>query len=626
MRKAIAWLCFVLLLCGILPALAEESVGPASVQRGTSVTVASPNEMSGYFATEMWGNNTADMDARVLLHGYETVAWTRGVGLSINNTVITGIQTADAADGSMVYTLQIADGLTYNDGTPITARDYAFYYLLSGAPEIEAIGGTTQGLSHIKGYDAYQQGQTKTLEGVRVLADNILQITVDGSYFPYFYGLVLLSARPYPISVIAPGCTVQDDGNGVSVSGTFTADVLRQTMLDPDSGYVFNPQVTCGPYSLESYDQAANVATFVVNERFIGNYEGQKPVIERIVFRHGNEADTISMLTDGGVDLVNKIGDMNGITSQLDTRGEDMNTLSLAQINYLRTGFAFLAFACEESPTDSAAVRQAINMSIDKDSLIAETMPNVAMRVDGYYGLGQWMVTYSDDGEVTGKAPMQVVDELVKLQVPYDISAAAALLVSDGWTLNADGQAYDVDNDDVRYKQVDGRLVPLEIRWAVTEATPFVDYLRGMLERTLPAMGISLVVEEMDFPTLLTHYYRQTDRTYNMFYMASNFGFVFDPYYDFNTADVYQGMVNTSGLKDEELMNLARDMRETDPADYRAYVDKWIVFQQKFAELMPMVPLYSNLYLDMHTDRLMNYDILGNTGWSYAILYAYIGD
>ncbi|MDL2318805.1 hypothetical protein LJC74_07030, partial [Eubacteriales bacterium OttesenSCG-928-A19] len=85
---------------------------------------------------------------------------------------------------------------------------------------------------------------------------------------------------------------------------------------------------------------------------------------------------------------------------------------------------------------------------------------------------------------------------------------------------------------------------------------------------------------------------------------------------------IYQGVTNMSGLKDERLMGLALDMRETQPTDMESYVSKWLAFQQYFVEVMPLVPLYSNVYYDFYTSDLQNYDIMAHANWALAILYA----
>ena len=124
---------------------------------------------------------------------------------------------------------------------------------------------------------------------------------------------------------------------------------------------------------------------------------------------------------------------------------------------------------------------------------------------------------------------------------------------------------------------------------------------------------------------MLTYYYRQTDRTYNMFYMATNFDFIFDPYYTFHPGEEYQGTRNTSGIADEELFNLAGELRRTDVGDNETYLEKWFALQQRYNEVLPTIPLYSNVYFDFYSSEVYGYQPSAYYSWASAILYATYG-
>ena len=149
------------------------------------------------------------------------------------------------------------------------------------------------------------------------------------------------------------------------------------------------------------------------------------------------------------------------------------------------------------------------------------------------------------------------------------------------------------------------------------------DALVPFLQQAADALGIRLTVTEAAFEQALLHYYRQEDRTYNLFFLGTDFSVIFDPYYDFHTDDLYQGVQNTTGIADEALMEEAGKMRATPPGNRDEYLEHWLSFQKRFAELMPMVPLYSALYIDVHSNQLQGYDVRLYGNWPAALLYAY---
>ena len=114
--------------------------------------------------------------------------------------------------GDITFIIALYEDMVYSDGTPVTAWDYAFSFLLTMAPEMQELGASVHKPEYIVGYSNYINGKTNRLAGVRVLGDYLMHITIDDAYLPFFYELGLLDCTPYPISVIAPGVKVADDG------------------------------------------------------------------------------------------------------------------------------------------------------------------------------------------------------------------------------------------------------------------------------------------------------------------------------------------------------------------------------------------------------------------------------
>lgn len=245
MKKLLA--CFLALMLALTGAALAEPADAAATPEPVVVTgptyptdelvVGATTALSGNFFNEMWGNNTSDLDVRMLLHGYNLVQREYETGMFVvDDSVVSGLVVTREDNGDRTYTLELYDDMTYSDGTPITARDYAFSILLSMAPEMAAIGAATNASNHIVGSDEYKAGTAGALAGLRVLSDTQLSLRVKAEYLPFFYELGLLNYTPYPISVIAPGCEVADDGEGAYIRNIdsavtepiFTAELLER--------------------------------------------------------------------------------------------------------------------------------------------------------------------------------------------------------------------------------------------------------------------------------------------------------------------------------------------------------------------------------------------------------------
>ncbi len=601
---------FRVIALGLLVALfgAPVCTGWAQSDVPTGLVVGTTIPFSGSFFTELWGNNSADMDVRALIHGYATVAWTQEGQNAIDATVVRKTDITDRS-GNRTYRFELNPDLTYNDGTPITAADYVFSVLFDASVALSVLSTVPPRTAHLVGYDAYRKHGAFT--GVRLLGEHSFSLTIGRDYLPYFYELEMVNVQPYPMSVLAPGCEIKDDGDGAYIDGPFDAALLEKTVLDPANGYRFAPKLTCGPYALLSYDAEAGVATFEKNPRYLGNFEGQKPTIGRITFRVVQSGAMMEQLAQGELDLINKVSAASQVNAGTALVGEGKAQM----LNYLRGGLSFLSFACERGKGVSVNLRKAIAKCVDEELISEQVFQGRALPVYGYYGLGQWMASEN-------------MDKLIGLSTyTLNLNGARELLTKDGWVLNADGSAYDEKIGGIRYrKDKAGVIEELVVRFARPDDSLAADAVERMLSENLPKAGIRVDSATLPFDELLRQYYRQTERAYDLYFTATNFDLVFDPYFTFHTGDAYQGTANTTGLRDAKLMQLADEMRQTKVNDKQAYVEKWLQFQQRFVELLPVIPLYSNIYYDFFAPDLQNYRINASWSWASTILYSYIGD
>lgn len=602
--------------CGQTTAPSTATSRPAGSPTGELV-VGNTTEVNGRFFTTFWGNNSVDATIKELLHGsLDTVVYQKEAGAyGYNSRVAPKVEETDNADGTKTFTFSLAEDMVFSDGSPITARDYVFSILFGSHAALREAGASepTAGLSYV-GYETYRDGSTKAFSGVRLLGDYSFSLTVRADKLPYYYDFIYAGVTPYPTAVIAPGCTVRDDGQGAYIDGPFTAALLAETVTKTGTGYLYAPKVVAGPYLLEGYDEGSKTAVLKANPLYYGDYTGQKPQIETLTFKTTHGATQIDELAAGSVGLLAPIGGKDTIPPGLDL----VDGGKAQYVSYPRCGFGHITFHCNFGPTQFQSVRQSIAYLLDVPELARTYSGGYASVVYGWYGSAHWM---AKENAAKIKAEFNSYD--------LDLQKAKELLIADGWTLNEKGEAFVEGTDALRYKQVDGALMPLEILWAREADNPVSDLIAQMLAPNMEAVGMKLSWETIDFPVIADNYYGLiTDKDgnrvqkYHMYNLAINFTPIFEPKYSFSTDGAYLGIPNSSFIKDEELAALAADLNNTPSTDKEAYSAKWYAFQKRFNELLPTIPLYSDEYYTFFTPKLKGYETDPFWGFPSAILYA----
>ena len=603
MKKILAWVVTIVLLLSVFPAMAEEEV---SKYDKLTVTVTTP--FSGNFFSDVLGSNISDQDVRKLIHGYNLVYWDNETGSYQFNPKLIGA-TSLSEDGTS-YILAIMEGLTYNDGTPITAKDYAFSLLLQGSSELKEATGNKGDLSRIWGGRDYQDGKVSELKGVRLLGDYQIALTVDPDFVPYFYQLKALDISPMPISVIAPGCDVKDNGNGAYIDGDFSAELLEETLLDPLSGYMSHPTVTSGPYQMTNYDDKS--VTLALNPQYEGDENGVVPTIPQIVIQVGNTDTVISDLAGGKTDLVVRCVRQDQIMAGMQLAATD----DFGMKAYSRNGLSFISFCAEKGATSDPTVRQALAMCIDKTALTEQYSGQFGMAVDGFYGIGQWMYLMANGTMVPEEGAEEEwadlnLDGITKYE--FNPSAAAKLLEENGWEMDRDG---------VLSKAIDGQDIHLRLKLIYPEGNGVGPMLDQVFIPYLNEAGIELETEAMPMPELLKKYYGQEERDCDMILLGTNFNDVYDPTGEYDD----NGTSYLNGITNPELRELAINLRSTEPGNATEFCRRWLRYQEKLAEIITGIPLYSDAYLDFHISALQNYEPGKSGNWATAVAGAILSD
>lgn len=585
----------------------EESERPT--EPSGQLVIGSTTDLESDFYDASFNNNATNYKLYDLLHGLATVVSDKEGAFVYDPTVVKSHEEKENEDGTKTYTVTINDGLVWSDGTPITAKDYVFQLLLESSDEMNQVDGyPSQAGYSLVGYDDYFAGKSDTFAGVHLVDEMTYSVTVKAEELPYHYDITYAIAMPRPMHVIAPDCDVKDTEKGATITGEFTADLLKKTINDPDTGYRHNPKVVCGPYLFDSYDIASRQGTIVVNPKYAGDYRGVKPVIEKVIIKTVKSDTMINELASGSVDLLFQSSGADTINGGLDLVDEG----KAQKTTYFRNGYGKVQFDCSQFPTDSANVRQAIAYCLDRNEFARQYSGGYASVVHSYYGLAQWEYQESKDW---------IEQNLNTYE--KNIDEAKKLLEADGWNKNADGSKY--SGTGTRYKEVDGELKPLVIEWANTEGNPVSELLATMLPEAMKEAGMELKATTIDFPTLLSGIDHTGDKIYNMYNLAIGFSLASSPWYYYSTDPVWmQGGYNSNWIADKELEAAAAALKPIPYEDNEAWLPAWQNFMKVWNEKMPDIPLYSDEYYDFYSTKLKGWESTSVWEWSRAVLDAWV--
>lgn len=612
-------------------------------KRENKLIYGSTTELTGDFTSGLVENGASDMMVSDLLNDYGTMV-TNQFGEYVDNTsVMESWERTDNEDGTATYTIKIKEGLVYNNGEPITAKDYTVRTMLGCSNAGTSLGVTSASSSMIVGGEAYYNGEVDFVSGLRIIDEYTVSVSIVADYANYYYADTYAALAPWSAPFwFGEGWDVADNGEGTSFTFNgeacqLDADAVRDHFNSSKNGSR-GEFVSAGPYTLVEFDQASSQATLKINPNYVGNFEGQKPSIETLVIVRAEDATWADAMKTGAIDLYESITDGDDINTVLDMIDSGAE---LQYVQFDRAGYGKLQFFCDVTPTQFIEVRHAIAMLLDRVAFADTFCAGWGGVVDGPYAPCLYQYQANKD---------RLADNLNTYA--YDVDGAIATLVEGGWTLNAEGGEY---TDGIRYKEVtaeqalymdecvtlaDGRiLMPLIIKWCSSEGNAVSDLLASVLANgdQVKQAGMQINQDVVDFNTLLNAIYRTDDAGapvdpyYSMTNLATGFTSAIYDYSFYWTDDpkyVAQGYNSCylfdmgEGGMDDLSMRMVYD--ESVMGNEEAYLDLWAQYIERWNEMLPEVPLYSNIYITALPTWVEGYE--QNALWSFqsAVLYASI--
>ena len=530
------------------------------------------------------------------------------------------------------------------------------------------------------GADAPEEAK-KEFSGVRLLGEYEFSLTVSSDYYPYYFAYTYGAVNPdFLALVLGEGVDVKDDGNGCYLTDNFYAMTEGE-----DATYVKAEEIKAnrydttkypysGPYTISKWDEGNSEATLLANPEFQGNFEGVKPTIETIVYRLLVQETQLDQLKKGEVDVLSAITGGNDTKAALAV----VDGTNFSEVHYQRAGYGKIEFECDFGPTMFASVRQAVTYALNRTEFCQTFTGGYGVVVDGPYSpdFAMWkavkddinLIDYSYSVANAEKALVEggwiynsKGEDFVPGQTGVDAVRYKKLTAEEAEACGGVNKTYaSVNNTDgVTYKTVkigDDYYMPLAINWFGTTPNDVTDLLNTMLANSKDVAGLGMVIRSTvgDFTQLLGEIYRDASYgyagtpTFGMFNLATGWNTaVYDYAFNWSLDEAYFGysanklydeydvafpyditaeklsledaMAKSGGKLGMNYLSMGMVYNAKTEDEYNAW---WEAYIERWNQLMPDIPLYSNMYYDVFNAKITGFVTSPFFGMARAIIYA----
>mgnify|MGYP005756784577 CR=1 FL=1 len=303
----------------------------------------------------------------------------------------------EVSEDGTVYTFHLHENAMWNDGEPVTADDVAFTFMQLADPTNDGL--LADSALYIKGVQAYRDGTADTVEGLRVIDEHTIEITLEQYYSK---GLAFIGqAQIYPKHI----------WEGIPYSEIENQD---REMLDYPVG--------CGPYKVVEFVQGEYVRLEANEDFFLG-----APLTKNIVVKVVNSDSVSAELMSGSID----IADVTNLTSDelttLEGQGFDIANCYYDLFQTMSFNYEKMDYPLE--------LRKAVQYAIDRQGIVDSLL-------EGRGIVSNMLITAASWAYPT---EVQGVEQNLDKAKEYLAQAGYVDVDGDGYVEDPDGQPFSME-------------------------------------------------------------------------------------------------------------------------------------------------------------------------------------
>jgi oligopeptide transport system substrate-binding protein len=287
---------------------------------------------------------------------------------------------------NLTWTFHLRDGMTWSDGTPVTAADYV--YTLQRMADPKTAFDVTFYYGSIKGFTDATTGAIPVDQvGIQAIDDRTVAITTTQPT-PF---LGLISADIY----VVPKHIVEQQGDNWS--------------LDPATC------LSCGPFKLESWEKGKQLV-YANNPSYNGPWASP---LQKIVYLIGADEAQFPAYENGEIDLIDRgYEQIISPADQARIESDDQLSKQLHKWPQFQSWWLCFGDATSAPPFQDLNVRKAFAMAVDRDAIVNSVLRGQAVPAYGLIPPGM----HSSNQEAQKAAAY-----------PYDPAQAKDLLAQAGF-------------------------------------------------------------------------------------------------------------------------------------------------------------------------------------------------